>query len=100
MENLKGLVKLTTKNKVKEWEDLLPHEYMTTGIHGKEGNSGLVYKCPGCGDPVFITSMPDSKPRWDIDYKVLTAKPSIIHDKEKGGCGWHGWLINGELKPC
>jgi len=28
---------------------------------------------------------------------TLTANPSLHSDASKGGCGWHGWLRNGEL---
>jgi len=32
--------------------------------------------------------------------ETKTYHPSIIHDKKLGGCGWHGWLINGIFKEC
>jgi len=28
---------------------------------------------------------------------TLTAQPSLHVLAEKGGCGWHGWLRNGEM---
>ena len=31
---------------------------------------------------------------------TLTASPSLHCPKNKGGCGFHGWLENGELRDC
>ena len=28
--------------------------------------------------------------------ETLTLSPSVLRDKDKGGCGWHGWIRNGE----
>jgi Family of unknown function (DUF6527) len=31
---------------------------------------------------------------------AMTASPSLWCQEEKGGCGWHGWLQNGEMRSC
>jgi hypothetical protein len=30
-------------------------------------------------------------------FDALTLTPSILRRKEKGGCGWHGFITNGEI---
>ena len=30
----------------------------------------------------------------------LSLSPSIFHTTAHGGCGWHGYLTNGVLRPC
>lgn len=32
---------------------------------------------------------------WDEDTENPTLEPSILSDKNKGGCGWHGYLRKG-----
>ena len=43
----------------------------------------------------------DAPPCWtwtgSIEDGTLTATPSLHVVKEWGGCGWHGWLRNGEM---
>jgi hypothetical protein len=31
---------------------------------------------------------------------TLTATPSLHCTKDLGGCGWHGFLTNGEMRSC
>jgi hypothetical protein len=33
-------------------------------------------------------------------FETLTLTPSILRSKEKGGCGWHGFITNGEIASC
>lgn len=33
-------------------------------------------------------------------FETLTLSPSVLRDKAKGGCGWHGWFRNGEVIAC
>ena len=54
----------------------------------------LIIVCPGCGEK----SASAGKHKFDRD--TLSYTPSIIHDKSLDGCGWHGWLTNGEFKEC
>ena len=36
--------------------------------------------------------------RDERDYfETLTLHPSILRSKDHGGCGWHGWVRNGEI---
>jgi len=30
-------------------------------------------------------------------FETLSLQPSILSDKAKGGCGWHGYITNGEV---
>ena len=58
------------------------------------GYTQLLIICPGCGQK----SASSGTHRF---YKeTLSYTPSIVHDKSLGGCGWHGWLTNGEFKEC
>jgi len=61
--------------------------------------ASLLYHCPGCGKLVSCSIKPrqENGPSWEFSgtKEQPTLKPSIIHDKTKGGCGWHGWLTNG-----
>lgn len=56
----------------------------------------LAWCCPKCGQTT--TTAKGSNHNWEPKTKSLT--PSIIHSKELGGCGWHGWLKNGEFIEC
>lgn len=80
---------------VPEWNDLIPGAYVK--LHDGTKFWGLVYLCPGCGKTFSITTGPEH-PKWGIDFDKLTAHPSIRHAKEKGGCGWHGYLKEGVLE--
>ena len=33
-------------------------------------------------------------------FDTLTLRPSILSMKEKGGCGWHGFVTNGDVTSC
>lgn len=83
---------LTTLNNEADWVDLKSNEYAFFGKYQGDGLIGIVFKCPGCNEPIAV-----SKPIWNINFEKLTATPSIKHDKGKGGCGWHGYLTDGEL---
>lgn len=70
---------------------------------------GLWFECPKCPNGHFIavtladrgvgdeygTHDRSGKPsRWTasgVDFSDLTLKPSV-----DSGCGWHGWITNGE----
>ena len=71
---------------------------------------GITFNCPcGCNFPCFIpfdTTL-DGKVnplsghvRWHREgttFETLTLTPSILRPKDKGGCGWHGFITNGEI---
>jgi len=59
---------------------------MITGIGGR---LQLLICCPGCG------KQSTSRGKHVYNPKTQTYHPSIVHDPNFGGCGWHGWLING-----
>lgn len=78
---------------------------------------GLMCRCP-CGqcDPetgwlaVDFENPLDGGPRiesagphWQRTgdtFDTLTLNPSILRSREKGGCGWHGWIRDGEVVSC
>lgn len=83
-----------------EWTQWGLEDYHTYSMYGDPENKpiGLHFKCPGCGSVIGIEiGLPGEHPKWEIDFATLTASPSILHDRTKGGCGWHGYLKNGSL---
>jgi hypothetical protein len=61
---------------------------------GKNGLLQLAIVCPGCG------KVSASAGKHKYDPLTLSYHPSIVHSKKLGGCGWHGWLKNGEFTEC
>ena len=55
---------------------------------------GLVWCCPKCGQ--ITSTARGSKHVFNIETNSLT--PSIVHNIKLGGCGYHGFLTNGEFK--
>ncbi len=97
-------VQLTTRvrgNQVENWSDLKDGEYIFLNTYSSDEHCGIIFKCPGCSDALCI-SLKDHKnePGWKIDFEKLTATPSILHSRDGRGCGWHGYLTDGLLKPC
>lgn len=78
----------------------------------------IMFDCPcGCDAPCYVPFRnpiggarpnPDDDAKygramWDREgetFETLTLKPSILRDPAKGGCGWHGWITNGEVTSC
>lgn len=56
-----------------------------------DGRHGLIIVCPQCGK----VSGTD-KHIYNKETKSVT--PSIIHAVELGGCGWHGFVMDGWFK--
>ena len=98
-------MKLTVNRKDtgKDWDsfaDLEPHEYLCF-VDSKGEKCGYAFKCPGCGEPLAINNQHEpNDPHWTIDFNTMTATPSILHSRNGKGCGWHGYLTNGELVSC
>jgi hypothetical protein len=67
--------------------DILP-------VTGRGGFPQLIIICPGCGQKSA------SAGNHKYDKETISYHPSIVHDTSLGGCGWHGWLTNGEFKQC
>ncbi len=60
----------------------------------------LSFSNPTDGGPPRIN---EGEPTWErsgITFEELTLTPSIHRVKEKGGCGWHGWIKNGNVASC
>ncbi len=76
-----------------EWDSLTDEDYITFTKYGDPNNAiiGIIFRCPGCSKLISINE------GWKLDLSTMTVTPSILHDKKKGGCGWHGYLTNGEL---
>lgn len=72
---------------------------------------GLTFDCPcGCGIRGYVSfanPLDGGKPRLSPDepswqrtgdtFETLTLSPSIHRIPDRGGCGWHGWVRNGEV---
>ena len=88
----------------KDWDAFGPEHYSLYEAYANPGVPiGIHFRCPGCSAVIAIeTGEPGEHPKWAIDFATLTATPSILHTKDDvhDGCGWHGYLTNGELKPC
>lgn len=63
-------------------------------VIGRGERLQLIICCPNCGE----TS--GSAGNHVYNRETKTYHPSIIHDKDLGGCGWHGWLRNGVFSTC
>lgn len=89
-------------------------EMYRLGIHQPERHGvGLVFDCPcGCGERRYVpfnnpldggprfNDTPAGRPFWDRTgetFETLTLTPSILASKDHGGCGWHGFITNGEV---
>lgn len=83
--------------RIDDWHpDMLQHQYI---VHEDDktvgGRLSLLFLCPGCGALIGV-----AKPPWEVvDVEKLTARASILHTPPDG-CGWHGYLTDGELRPC
>jgi hypothetical protein len=74
----------------------------------ERAGTGMIFECPcgSCGQPLYIPfknpldgGMPLEPGRvmWGRigeNFDTLTLAPSI---QRVGGCGWHGWIRNGEI---
>lgn len=75
---------------------------------------GISFDCPcgKCGIRCYVdfanpldggASLWDEYPthpawqRTGETFKTLTLTPSILRSRAKGGCGWHGFITNGEV---
>lgn len=69
---------------------------------------GVMCDCPcGCDQRLYVPFAnpldggPSLEPRgWQRTgdtFETLTLSPSILRAPGKGGCGWHGWIRNGEV---
>ncbi len=73
--------------------DLLVNKGDAWIVKGREDNLQLVIVCPGCGR----VSASAGNHVYNPDTKSY--HPSIVHNTDLGGCGWHGWLKDGEFYP-
>lgn len=62
---------------------------------------GIMFGCPGCGELSSCRFRPSSEQHawaWDGNREKPTLSPSIHANPEKGGCGWHGFLVRGRFQ--
>lgn len=57
------------------------------------------FENPIDGGPALESGHPKWKRTGDT-FDTLTLTPSILRSKEKGGCGWHGYITAGEVTSC
>ncbi len=81
-------------NLVHSFEDLINPGDAIESFNSQKNITQLVIACPGCG------KISGSAGGHVFNKETLSYTPSIVHDKNLGGCGWHGWLTNGEFKEC
>lgn len=81
-------------NIVSDFDLLLEKGDVLPFMNNQLGYRQLIIVCPGCGEK----SSSAQTHKWDAE--TLTYTPSIVHDKELGGCGWHGWLTKGIFTEC
>jgi hypothetical protein len=80
------------------WTDLQDHQYLLLQEYSTDKLCSIVFKCPGCKQPLSVTNTVEvGRAHWEIDFETMTVSPSILHDRSKGGCGWHGYMKAGEL---
>ena len=71
---------------------------------------GVIFNCPCgvCGTLCYVPfanpldgSRPDGHravwQRTGETFETLTLTPSILRSTEQGGCGWHGFVTNGQI---
>lgn len=82
-----------------DWSDFEKGDYCFYNYN--EQLCGIHFRCPGCNEIIAIDiGYEPNQPKWKINFETLTATPSILHMREGNGCGWHGYMTNGELNPC
>lgn len=103
------------RNSADVWPDDAPlgtFDIDLGGVQGYEANAHILFVCPNgkrCSvllGPRFVDRpTPDSCCvwGWDGNVEVPTITPSIncisMKDgKPTGGCGWHGFITNGEIR--
>lgn len=69
--------------------------------------TGYIFGCPGCGTrSILHIGTGPAGHTWHVTAgdaahpEGVTLRASILHDPQHGGCGWHGYLTNGVLRPC
>ncbi len=68
---------------------------------GKCGVRGYVaFSNPNDGYPPVLDPGEPSWSRTGFNFESLTLTPSIHRVKEKGGCGWHGFITGGKITTC
>ena len=89
--------------------DLNPQFFSSGGAKG----AGMFFDCPcGCKERRHVAFLnpisgergfKNDRPMWNRTgdkFNEMTTKPSIYFVKEKGGCGWHGFLNDGVFRSC
>lgn len=77
-----------------EDNDMLINKGDALIVIGNYGLTQLIIVCPGC------EKVSASRGKHIYNKETQSYTPSIVHNTEYGGCGWHGWLTNGVFKEC
>lgn len=86
--------------------------YSADGTPAKERHGvGVMLDCPdGCDQRLYVpfanpldggaSLEPRGWQRAGDTFETLTLRPSVLRSNERGGCGWHGFITNGEVTTC
>jgi len=89
---------MTKLNLVKDQEKIKKRgdACVVLGNHSKTGEKilQLIICCIRCGE------VSGSAKNHIYNKDTKSYHPSIVHDTNLGGCGWHGWLKNGVFTEC
>lgn len=104
--DLSRAVPLRIVGEMPDHDPATPGDAMVTE-HADGSVAGYIFACPGCGAQSVLTFHPrrDPVPAWTVtagDPRTgagLSLSPSIHHAAPRG-CGWHGYLTGGVLRPC
>lgn len=80
----------------------------------KRHGVGVQFDCPcGCEMPCYVAFAnpldggapytDPGQPAWQRageTFETLTLTPSILRARDKGGCGWHGFITYGAVTSC
>jgi hypothetical protein len=83
----------------RKYHDIGTAAYYVQGDNNEVG--GMIFACPGCGELTSIGFKPLDEHdiwSWNGSMEKPSCLPSILHNKEKGGCGWHGFVAAGRLQ--
>ncbi len=86
---------LTSRVEDAEPHDLKAGEWTLRGVEIKgERGRYIWWHCPACSEPHGVPIAP-LKNGWEWDEEAESLTPSI---QVSGGCNWHGYITNGEIR--
>lgn len=70
------------------------------GNHEEEHRCFILFRNPLDGGPSVVEGATPSWQREGDTFETLSTQPSILRNPARGGCGWHGYITNGEILTC